>query len=50
MQERQQPSVRVHANGAHDPEEQFRATLDQALVQLQGDVSKLLTFEQKSVC
>ena len=39
VQEKQQPSVRVHANGALDPEDQFRATLDQALIQLQGEAS-----------
>ena len=39
MQEKQVPSVRVHANGALDPEDQFRATLDQALIQLQGEAS-----------
>ena len=41
MQEKQQPAVRAHANGAADPEEQFRATLDQALTQLQGEVGLL---------
>lgn len=38
-------AVRAQINGNLEPEEQFRATLDQALTQLQGEVCLIFSFK-----